>query len=103
MATLILTRPRQYVDMLRRYTIIVDGHRRATIRRGQTISLDLPPGRHQVVAKIDWCRSNPVEIEVGPEGRHFLEVGSNLTGWRILNALAYIIRWPDRYLYLREA
>lgn len=100
MAKLIVARPRQYVDMLRRYKILVDGERAATIRRGETVELELPPGRHEITARIDWGRSNPVAIQAGEGESHCLEVGSNANG-RLLLAILYVTIWRDQYLYLK--
>jgi hypothetical protein len=101
MAKLIVYRLRQYADMLRSYAILVDGKPVATIRRGQTIEVELPSGRHRITSMIDWARSNPVELEARSEGVYHLEVGSNLRAWRLLLAILYVTVWRDRYLYLK--
>ena len=44
-------------DLLREYRIEVDGHPAATLRRGQTLSLNVSPGEHTVRARIDWTGS----------------------------------------------
>src|SRR5262249_52036256 len=103
MAKLIITRARQYADMLRAYAILVDGVRHALIRRGETIVIKVAPGYHQVAAVIDWCRSNPIELEAASGGLYVLEVGSNVSKCRLFLAWTYITTWSDRYLYLREA
>jgi hypothetical protein len=84
MAKLILTRPRQAVDALRSYCIVIDGDRGVSIQWGQTIGIELPSGRHEVAARIDWCGSHSVPIEAGPEEHHHVEVGSNLAGWHLV-------------------
>jgi hypothetical protein len=101
-ATLTITRPRQYADMLRTYHLIVDGHDAATIRAGEDVDIELSRGRHRVMAAIDWAHSYPVEIDVLPGGHYHLEVGSNMAGWRLLLAIAYATIWRDRYLYLKD-
>jgi hypothetical protein len=103
MARLLISRPRQYVDILRRYVILVDGERVAKIRRGQTSELELPSGRHRITSRIDWCRSNAIEIEAESDGVHRLEVGSNLRGRRLLLAFFYLTIWRDQCLYLTKA
>jgi len=103
MATLSISRPRQYADALRQYRVLIDDAEAAAIRPGQTIDIDVPPGKHRVVAAVDWVRSNPVEFEALPGGYHRLEVGSNVAGWRLLLAGVYATVWRDRYLYLKDA
>lgn len=102
MAKLVIARPRQYADMLRRYRITVDGELAARIATGQSVEIDLPPGGHRIVATIDWARSNPVEIDAEASGKHRLEVGSNVAGWRLLLGILYATIWRDRYLYLKR-
>jgi len=46
MAKLIVTRPRQFADRLRQYRILIDGDPAATIGPGQTVEVELAPGRH---------------------------------------------------------
>jgi hypothetical protein len=89
--------------MLRNYRLIVDSDLTYTIGRGQSIDIDLPPGRHRLIAAIDWARSNPVEIDLLPGQDRRLEVGSNVEGWRLLLAALYATIWRRRYLYLRPA
>jgi len=101
MARLIITRPRQYVDMLRSYRLILDGVPTFTIRRGQSVSIDLGPGSHRLMAAIDWVCSNSVEIDMSSDEDHRLEVGSNVDCWRFLRTVLYLTVWRDRYLYLK--
>jgi hypothetical protein len=102
-ATLSIARPRQYADAFRKYRVLIDDAEVATIRPGEAIAIDLPPGRHRVVAAIDWARSNAIEIDAHPGGHHRIEVGSNVGGWRLLLAVAYATVWRDRYLYVKNA
>jgi hypothetical protein len=99
-ATLSIARPRQYADALRQYRVLIDGAEAAKIRPGQAIDIDLPPGRHRVVAVIDWARSNPYEFDAQAGRHHRIEVGSNVAGSRLLLAAAYATIWRDRWLYL---
>ena len=125
MGRLIFSRSRHSSDPLWRFHVMIDGQRFASIDSGQTLVMELPPGHHEVMARIDWCRSNRLEIEVGPQGTDFLEVGSNIGMWYyLLFAVAFFlasfywhgiilwlvlggvlsaprILWRNRYLYLR--
>jgi hypothetical protein len=103
MAWLTLRRPRQYADMLREYRVLIDAQDYVTIRRGQTIIVELPQGSHQLIAKIDWCSSQLLKIHLESEGTTSLEVGSNIAGWRLFLALFYVTVLPDQYLYLTES
>jgi hypothetical protein len=80
MGKLILTRSCQHVAGLRLFQIVIDGQRLASISRGQTTVIELPVGHHEVMARMDWCRTNPLGIEVGLQANHHAEVGS-IVGW----------------------
>jgi hypothetical protein len=95
MAKLIITRPRRLVNRLRRYRILIDGQVAATIADRNKTELALAPGLHQITARLDILRTQPVEIEVGPEGVHHLRVGSNMDRKGPLRfALFYLVLAP---------
>lgn len=125
MGRLILSRSRHSSDSLRRFHVMLDGQRFASIDIGQSLVFDLPPGHHELLARIDWCRSNPLKIEVCPQRTEYVEVGSKfglwycvlflviyflasffwhgITLWLVLGVLclAPLILWRRCCLYLR--
>ena len=101
-ATLRITRTSQYANKLRAYSIFLDGARVGKIKDGETVTYPLSPGSHTVQARIDWCRTKPVEITVKPGQDIPLEVGCYAGGWRLLLALFDAI-WPGRWLYLKAS
>jgi hypothetical protein len=56
-------------DRLRSYVVMIDEHPSASLRRGKEITLDVPPGHHEVRIKIDWTGSPtvPVDVEAGQQ------------------------------------
>jgi hypothetical protein len=56
-------RPRQFMDCLRSYKIIVDGRKVGTIARNSVLEFEVPHGRTTIKAQIDWCRSPSLTIE----------------------------------------
>ncbi|MCL2388377.1 MAG: hypothetical protein FWC89_12660 [Defluviitaleaceae bacterium] len=95
-----ITRDDSYADKLRAYEIWIDGVYRGSINRNETMEFAVERGRHAVCAKIDWCGSDTIFVEVGDSVVN-MEVGSELTGWKMLLSLVYIIALNDEYLYLR--
>jgi hypothetical protein len=81
MGKLILTRSRQPITSLSLYHIVIDGRRLASINNGQTAVIELSAGHHEVIAWIDWCRSNPLGIEVDSQGTNYAEVGATIGWW----------------------
>lgn len=65
MATITLQRRRGgWADIYRRYKVLIDGEQIGAIRRGERQTFEVAPGTHQVMLKIDWGRSNPVDVHV---------------------------------------
>ena len=63
--TLVVSRPRGgWRDFARSYRIEVDGRRCGGVRRGRTLTLSLPAGRHVVCARIDWMGSPVLLVDV---------------------------------------
>ena len=102
MATVTFTRGHHYPDRLRAYKVLVDGEVVGRLRAGQTIEVDVQPGLHVVQARIDWCRSAPLEVNVGPRGA-MLHVRTGMPGWKILLSILYITIWSRRYLVVEES
>lgn len=102
MAILTIQRPKTYVDLIRNYQIFVDGARVDEIAAGSALELALPPGHHEVFAKIDWCRSNPLEVELREDRECVLEVGPNVGPFGVLRGLLYVTLFRSKYLYLRK-
>lgn len=90
-----------YADRIRAYKVVLDGDVIAEIRNGQQLELDVPPGRHRLHLKIDWCRSNYVDFEASENTIEF-ECGSNLRGFKILLALLYITFLRSQYIWLKK-
>jgi hypothetical protein len=82
---------------------VVDGADMGVVGSGSDFQVELPAGQHTVVARIDWCSSNVVSLDVGENSWHDLEVGSNLRGWRLYLGFLYVTVWRSHYLYLSPA
>lgn len=91
-----------YADVVRGYKVMLDGKAVARVYDGQTVSVDVQPGKHQLYIKLDIWRSNAVEFEAGSGDIQF-ECGSPLRGWRIFLSLYYAVFRPRNYIWLRRA
>ena len=66
-ATIVLRRERGgFRDVLRSYQVMVDGKMTAKIKRGQTLTLPILAGPHEIFVCIDWCRSPSVTVDARP-------------------------------------
>jgi hypothetical protein len=93
-----VTRPTSFVDALRAYRIIVDGVESARINSGKTVDVPVNPGSHSVVAKVDWCGSQTVCLDVDAGDTIHLECANNSRG----NRFIHIMFRHDQYLTLAE-
>ena len=60
---IIVTRPKQFADRGRSYSLHVDGKLLAKIKAGEEIEVNLPENANVISAKIDWCSSNEFNLE----------------------------------------
>ncbi|HSE45679.1 MAG TPA: hypothetical protein VLA89_10175 [Gemmatimonadales bacterium] len=60
----VVRRVGKWRDHFRAYRIEIDGTLRGKVREGETLTLELAPGDHQVQARIDWLGSPPLRIEI---------------------------------------
>jgi hypothetical protein len=100
---LIVKRPNQYADKIRRYRIYVDGLRVGTLKALDELPLDVSVGEHEVVARIDWCRSNVLKVNVRTQEPTEVEVSSNAMNGAAFLVLYYITFGYSKYLSLRLA
>lgn len=56
-------------DRLRSYNVILDGIKAASVKRGQSLTLETGAGHHTLHIAIDWCRSPSVDIDLLPGQR----------------------------------
>ena len=79
MAKLILRRLHQWPDIRRSYEIYLDGTPVATIGGGKTVEIEVAPGLHELTATMgSFLSSQPVRLDIAPEGDHRVEVGTFL-------------------------
>jgi hypothetical protein len=55
-----------YRDRLRSYAVILDGRKAGGVRRGQVIEIDISPGSHVAMLKMDSCSSPRLTFVVSP-------------------------------------
>lgn len=66
-STILFRRTAGWRDLLRAYSIEVDGKQVGKVRRGEDLTVEVGPGTHRAQAAIDWARSPVCEVvtEVG--------------------------------------
>lgn len=87
-------------DRTRNYKVMVDGIPAARVANGETVAIEVRPGKHAVRISIDWCRSRPLEVVVGGDDAIHLACGSNVKPGLVL---LYITFLRSSYVWLRPA
>ena len=75
MAAIRIVRTNEYLNKLADYVIFIDGEKVGTLANGETREFATTDGRHMVNAKIDWCSSPEVIVEVSNGETVCLKVG----------------------------
>ncbi len=75
MSKLVFTRPSGLqAGIARRLPVRVDGEVVATLRPGERQAVEISPGHHVVQAKMDWCTSPPLPVDVAGDESLTVEV-----------------------------
>jgi hypothetical protein len=89
----------RYRDAARAYKVLVDGQETGKIKSGNSENYALAPGNHVVRMKVDWCRSQDVEVTVPEGGAVELRCKPSAGAWRAIydvtiGATKYIVLEP---------
>ncbi|OLT34388.1 hypothetical protein BJF79_07420 [Actinomadura sp. CNU-125] len=66
--------------------MLIDGNDCGKIKRGQQITVDIIPGRHKAIARIDNSGSSPIDFAAEPGQTIHLEVASGGNGFQFWHA-----------------
>jgi len=97
-----ITRIKQYANKVRAIGIYIDNKKVDTIRDGETKKIELDSEDNEIYVKIDWCKTKPLKIITKENETARFELGSNLSGWKLLIGIYYVIFNSSEYLYLRR-
>lgn len=64
MSKITVTRPKEWTNRLRSYTLYLDDQKLGTVGNDEIKTFDVPPGKHKLRAKVDWCGSREQEFTV---------------------------------------
>ena len=102
MASITIARGAGYMDSLRAYTILLDGHPLGELTESEIRTFPIEPGQHRLEARIDWCGSRPLAFTAAPDDDVKFFVDSNLRGPKCGLVLFYIAFAWRSYLKLRQ-
>ena len=75
MAMIKIQRKSEYYNKLRDDKIFIDGQQVGTIANGETKEFAAKDGQHTVTAKIDWCSSPDILVDIKDNETKNLNVG----------------------------
>ncbi|HRP31804.1 MAG TPA: hypothetical protein PKV73_07930 [Agriterribacter sp.] len=91
MATLVVKRTSEYNNRLRDYQLFLDGKKIGTISNGEKKEFEIATGQHNVVARIDWCSSPEILVNLDDTEKKKLVVGGFKNGHWIMPIAGGII------------
>ena len=77
-----------FADRWRAYKICVDGDEAGKISAKSVLDIAVTPGSHSLVAKIDWTRSEEIEVHVGEKETIHLDVANTYGATRSVCAIS---------------
>ncbi len=87
MPKLIIKRTSELNNKSRDFGLYVNGDKIGVIKNGETKVFDLETGKHQIVAKIDWCQSRKLNLEFQKNETRTIE----LSGFKYANLIIPLI------------
>lgn len=67
MPKIVVHRETEWANKARKVAIFLNGKKLGTIEDRQVIAFEVPEGEQELVAKIDWCRSNKLMLHLQPD------------------------------------
>lgn len=84
MAIINVQRAQSYTNRWRGYEIIIDGKAVGTISENETKAYNVSKGQHTITAKIDWCSSPDLIVELDENQTQIISIGvSKQIDWMI--------------------
>lgn len=94
-----IVRTSQRVNSMREYDIYLDGQKINAISNGETKTIEVSNGNHEIYLKVDWCKSKKLNINLAEGQELKLKCGSKITGIKQIFSLFYIFS-PGSWVYL---
>jgi hypothetical protein len=99
MSTLKIQRLLQFQSLTRKVEIIVNGKTIGKLANGETRNFTVKYGTHHVFAKLDWCKSPELTIDIPVDSTKTLVVNFTKS---IFNAMYQCVFERNKYISLTE-
>ena len=84
----------------RKFKVLVDDKVVGRIAAGETQHMQLADGQHAVAVRVDWCKTDPVLVDIDASRNTALVCGSTHNDWK---CVFMSVIDPKNYLYVRSA
>lgn len=94
---LTLIRKVDATNVARMFKVLVDGDITGRIAAGETTHIELSTGKHEVAVQVDWCKTDPVSVDIDGSRNTALVCGSTYNDWKCM--FMFVVD-PKNYLYV---
>jgi capsid portal protein len=98
MGKIIINRSHEFSNYLRAVEIHLDHKKIGEIKNGESKNFEVDAGKYVLKAKIDWCTSNEIHLEIGSGET----LRYNLAGRNPFFGLYYVTFGRKKYLNLKQ-
>ena len=91
MAKLIVKRKKEWNNRARKYKLYIDGEKVEPIGNGEIKTFELDPGKHTVIAKMDWMSSPEFEADLSGDQSKTIELSCYKLGRYLIPYLIGIL------------
>lgn len=60
-----ITRYQDFFGIMRKLKVFIDGRHIGDVRWDNSNEFSISPDSHQLYVKMDWCKSKPINIDIG--------------------------------------
>jgi len=91
MAKIKIKRTSEYINSKRDYKIYIDGQLIGTISNGETKEFETTAEQHTITAKIDWCTSPEISINISDNVTKKIKVGGGIKNGKWLRLFGVVL------------
>lgn len=91
MTTIRLKRKSEVENKMRNFKILLNGKEIGKISDGELKDFSIEPGKHTLTAKIDWCSSKPLELNMSSNETMYVTVGSYRSSKKLLLFISFVL------------
>jgi DNA-directed RNA polymerase delta subunit len=103
MPKIVIERTSQYANKMRKINVYINNQKVSSIKNGETKEISLQEGVHQIFAKIDWCKTKPLQFSLSANEVKKLQLGSDIKGANGFATIYKTLFDTSNFIYLKEA